>query len=95
VGDVANAAYLATVSPISGVYNVGTGIGLSLRDILRHIAKAVDLEPLVKWLPARSFDVPRIVLDATKLKKITNWDHQTRIDEGVAITADWLRHTEF
>jgi UDP-glucose 4-epimerase len=31
VGDVANAVYLATINPISGVYNVGSGVGLSLR----------------------------------------------------------------
>jgi UDP-glucose 4-epimerase len=94
VGDVANAVYLATVKPISGVYNVGTGTGLSLRDILVHIAKVVGREPSVNWLASRSFDVPRIVLDATKLKQTTNWDFHTRLDEGVAITAEWLRRTE-
>lgn len=95
VGDVANAVYLATVSPISGVYNVGTGTGLSLRDVLNEIAKVVGREPTVNWLPSRSFDVPRIVLDATKLKKSTSWDFRTRLDEGVALTAEWLRRTEF
>src|ERR1700685_3465031 len=33
-GDVASAVYLATIKPISGTFNVGTGTGLSLRDIL-------------------------------------------------------------
>jgi UDP-glucose 4-epimerase len=95
VGDVANAVYLATVSPISGVYNVGTGAGLSLRDVLHQIAKVIGRDPSVNWLPPRSFDVPRIVLDATKLKKTTGWNLQTRLDEGVTMTADWLRQTEF
>ncbi len=94
VGDVANAVYLATVNPISGVYNVGTGKGLSLREILVQIAQVVGQEPSVAWLPSRSFDVPRIVLDATKLRKATDWSPSTSLDEGVALTAEWLRSTD-
>jgi UDP-glucose 4-epimerase len=94
VGDVANAVYLATINPISGIYNVGTGTGLSLRDILAQIAHVVGREPEVTWLASRSFDVPRIVLDAAKLKKVTQWNCATSLTEGVAITADWLRTTD-
>jgi UDP-glucose 4-epimerase len=94
VGDVATAVYLATTKPVSGVFNVGTGTGLSLRDILIHIAKAVGREPTVDWLASRSFDVPRIVLDASKLKNATEWRDVTSLDDGVGITADWLRSTD-
>jgi UDP-glucose 4-epimerase len=94
VRDVAAAVYLATVNPISGVFNVGTGTGLSLRDILSHISNIVGIEPSVTWLASRSFDVPRIVLDATKLKNATNWTSVTSIRDGVEITADWLRKTD-
>jgi UDP-glucose 4-epimerase len=94
VGDVANAVYLATVTPISGIYNVGTGVGLSLRDILTHISNTVGIEPKVTWLPSRSFDVPRIVLNASKLNKATSWECKTPLSDGVAITAEWLRTTD-
>lgn len=91
VGDVANAVYLATVNPIAGVYNVGTGRGLSLRDVLVHISNVVGVPPTVTWLPARAFDVPRIILDAAKLRNATNWRCDTSVQDGVRITADWLR----
>jgi UDP-glucose 4-epimerase len=91
VGDVANAVYLATSMAISGVYNVGTGTGLTLRDILTHIKEVVGREPVVKWLPSRAFDVPKIVLDATKLKAATGWQCSVKLEAGVAITADWLK----
>jgi UDP-glucose 4-epimerase len=91
VGDVANAVYLATVNPISGTFNVGTGVGLSLKDILTHITRVVGSEPSVTWLAPRSFDVPRIVLDATKLREATGWNNVTSLEDGIAITADWLR----
>jgi UDP-glucose 4-epimerase len=94
VRDVARAVYLATVNPISGVFNVGTGTGLSLRDILSHISNIIGIEPSVTWLASRSFDVPRIVLDATKLRKATDWTSVTSIQDGVEITADWLRKSD-
>src|SRR5271156_1560164 len=91
VGDVANAVYLATVKPISGIFNVGTGTGLSLRDILLQIANTVGRELSIDWMAARSFDVPRIVLDASKLANSTDWKCITSLEDGVAITADWLQ----
>ncbi len=94
VGDVANAVYLATVNPVSGIFNVGTGTGLSLRDILTHISRVVGIEPSVTWLASRSFDVPRIVLDATKLRKATDWKSVTSLDEGIEITAKWLQEAD-
>jgi UDP-glucose 4-epimerase len=94
VGDVANAVYLATVNPISGVFNVGTGTGLSLLDILTHITNTVGREPTVDWRASRSFDVPRIVLDASKLSRATEWRAITSLQDGVDITADWLRATD-
>jgi UDP-glucose 4-epimerase len=94
VGDVADAVYRATVNPISGTFNVGTGTGLSLRDILHHITRVVGIEPTVTWLASRSFDVPKIVLDASKLRQATEWKCVTTLDDGITITADWLRETD-
>jgi UDP-glucose 4-epimerase len=94
VGDVATAVYLATVNPISGIFNVGSGTGLSIRDLLTQIFRVVQLKPSVTWLPPRSFDVPRIVLDASKLKEATKWTPVTPLEEGIAITADWLKTTD-
>ena len=94
VGDVATAVYLATIKPISGVFNVGTGTGLSLCDILLQITRTVGREPSVDWRAARSFDVPRIVLDASKLTNSTDWKCITSLRDGVEITADWLRTSD-
>ena len=54
----------------------------------------VGIEVPVTWMPSRSFDVPRIVLDAAKLKNATQWDCRTTFQDGVAITAEWLRITD-
>jgi UDP-glucose 4-epimerase len=94
VGDVANAVYLASVNPVSGIFNVGTGHGLSLRDILTQISDVVGITPSVTWLASRSFDVPRIVLDAAKLREATDWRSVTSLEDGIKTTADWLQKAD-
>jgi UDP-glucose 4-epimerase len=94
VGDVAHAVYLATVNSISGVYNVGSGVGLSLRKILGQISHVLGVEPRVTWMQSRSFDVPRIVLDASKLKIATDWKCTTSLEDGIALTSDWLKSSD-
>jgi len=93
-GDVANAVYLATVRPLLGVFNVGTGIGLSLREVLAAISRVVGMEPNVVWLKSRPFDVPRVVLDTSKLRRAAGWECSTTLDEGIAATVAWLRQAE-
>lgn len=93
-GDVANAVFQATVRPLKGVFNVGTGLGTSLRELLAEITQAVNLQPKVVWLKSRPFDVPRVVLDCTKLKTAAEWRCLTGMPEGIAKTTDWLRKAE-
>jgi UDP-glucose 4-epimerase len=93
-GDVANAVYQATIRPLKGVFNVGTGIGTSLRELLSEIMQAVNMEPKIVWMKARPFDVPRVVLDCRKLKEAAEWKCLTDMHEGILRTADWLRKAE-
>jgi UDP-glucose 4-epimerase len=94
-GDVADAVYLATISPISGVFNVGSGRGYSLRELVREISSSVGIEPKIVWLKARAFDVPKVVLDSSKLNRATGWACKTSLAQGIALTADWLKSANF
>jgi UDP-glucose 4-epimerase len=90
-GDVANAVYLATILPVKGIFNVGSGVGRSLRDLLREITEVLNMKPRVVWLKARPYDVPRIVLDASKLQAASGWSCATALRDGIAATAEWLK----
>ncbi len=90
-GDVADAVYLATTTPVSGVFNVGSGVGLSLRGLIEEISNVLDVKPQIRWMPGRPFDVPRIVLDTSKLKAATGWTCTRTFREGLTRTANWLR----
>ncbi len=92
-GDVAEAIYRATVSPVNGVFNVGSGEGLSIKELLNALHEVTDIAPKVIWLAGRPFDVPRIVLDSSKLRKAVDWQPSVSLHDGIERTADWLRAT--
>jgi UDP-glucose 4-epimerase len=92
-GDVANAIYLSTINSIGGVYNIGSGDGLSIRGLLDALKAATKINPRVIWLSGRPFDVPRIVLDCTKFSNAVGWRPEVTLHDGIEITAAWLRAT--
>jgi UDP-glucose 4-epimerase len=69
------------------IYNIGTGIGKTNREILKIIsqhAKAADLEVKIKPMPTRSFDVPANVLDSARLKSVSGWQPEISLEEGIS-----------
>ncbi len=97
VTDVANGIVAALESGEPGSsYNIGSGVGRSNKDVLDAlypIAKSASLEPKVRILPPRQFDVAVNVLDSTKLEKGTGWTTKVPFMEGIKRTWDWFyRH---
>ncbi|MDF1594186.1 MAG: NAD-dependent epimerase/dehydratase family protein [Desulfobacterales bacterium] len=93
VDDVAEGIIAASTSgKLNSCYNIGSGVGRNNNDILAALypfAKSVGLEPKVKRLPLRPFDVPFNVLDSTKLIEETGWKSQISFEEGIRRTWDW------
>ena len=74
-------------------YNIGSGAGRSNKDILDAIypfAESAGLEPRVKILPLRQFDVPINVLDSTKIIQEIGWKKIVSFEEGIERTWKWL-----
>lgn len=81
VSDLANAVLAAIAIP-SGTYNIGSGCGHSLNDLIEIIAKFKGRRPDVIYEPSRAIDVPNIVLDTTKFVKAANWRAEFSLMEG-------------
>lgn len=91
VSDLARLIVDCLESDITGVYNVGSGTGNSIREIVDVVAHVTgqQLKPVYK--SGRGFDVPRIVLDANAIKQDFGWSPQVTLDEGVSRTWEWVR----
>jgi UDP-glucose 4-epimerase len=74
-----------------GVYNLGSGEGLSLIQVLQHIEAVTGRKPQLNFRGARRFDIPRIWLDVARAKRELGWVAQTKLDEGIRKTWDFVQ----
>lgn len=75
-------------------YNLGSGVGHSNMDVIEALLplmKRLGEAVRVEHLPERAFDVKANVLDSTKLRSDTGWNPEVKFDEGLQLTADWLK----
>lgn len=65
------------------IYNVATGQGTKLEDVLYRMAAIVGIRPIVEADPEliRPADIPYLVGDATKLRSATGWTPRHRLDD--------------
>lgn len=73
------------------VFNVASGEGRSVLDILEVLRGQLARLPDVTHTPARSFDVPANVLDYSRLRAETGWGPRVSLEEGVARVLRWLK----
>lgn len=93
VRDVARLCSLALHSSAVGVFNAGSGEGVSINDLLRMISVQLDRSLEIVRQPPREFDVPAVVLDCRKARAVYSWQPQVDLASGLAEVTDWLQHS--
>ena len=92
VADVARAFVLALeYGGAERIFNIGSGQGRSLVELLDVIERAVGRPVPRRHLPARGIDVPSNVLDIARAQRELAWTPMVGLEEGVARTVEWLR----
>ena len=93
IDDVSEAIISAIESKSScKVFNIGTGVGSSLLDIIKIIEQQTGLNVKTKHHPTRSFDVPANVLDISLSHKELCWQPKISLSEGVLRTFNWMNN---
>lgn len=73
-GDLANAlTALIEVKAWNATYNIGSGVGSSVKQIIHLIEELVGVAAKVEYQPARQVDASRIVLDISKLQSLISY----------------------
>lgn len=73
------------------VFNIGSGVGHSLNEILGTIESLLGVAVKRSYSPARTFDVPVSILDISMAAEFLDWRPQVSFKEGLSRTAQWLR----
>lgn len=78
----------------SGIYNLGSGIGHSLKMIITLIRDKVNPEIELGFgeVPYRNDQVMVLKADNTRLCLETGWSPETSINEGLEKTINWFLH---
>ena len=74
----------------NAVYNVGSGVGLSINDVVSGIVKVCGIRPALNYESSRSIDVPANVLDIRAVKKAYDWAPKVAFEEGLVNTKDYI-----
>lgn len=64
------------------VVNIGSGMGISLSDIVATIADHLGREVKVDYRPGRPFDIPVSVLDITRARQCLGWQPRLTFSMG-------------
>lgn len=92
VADVARALALAAQADTRAkVFNIGSGVGRSLNEVLGLVEAALGTRLVVQRSAARAFDVPASVLDVALAARELQWRPAIGMEEGLARTARWMR----
>lgn len=84
VGDVAKAAVLlAEYNGQEKIFNIGSGVGHSLNEVIHYIAKLSEKKIKKVYFPGRSQDVPVNILDISKAKNILGWQPEVDLIVGI------------
>jgi UDP-glucose 4-epimerase len=73
------------------IYNIGTGEGRSLREVISIIERLLDVKLSIKWGSARPLDVPVSVVAVEHAAMALGWKPKTPFETGLAITIEWAR----
>jgi len=76
--------------PHTDSYNVGSGEGHSLNDVIGTVEKVCGKPLRVQYSPARQVDVQRVVLDCLKIREKLGWEPETSLEEGIRLTWHWM-----
>jgi UDP-glucose 4-epimerase len=95
VKDIARLCRLAFESPAIGIFNAGSGAGVSVERLVDLIAEQFNLRPRVVRKAARDFDAPAIILDPHKAKHEFGWAPLISMHDGLEELYEWLETDVF
>ena len=89
--DLSSAHILALEKEALGAYNLGTGNGISVKEIVEMCRKVTGHPIPVKWCPRRPGDPPSLYASGVKARTVMGWD-PTHSDIESIIKDAWSFH---
>jgi GDP-L-fucose synthase len=75
--------------------NIGTGSEISIRDLVKLVAKITGFEGGIQWDPSKPNGQPRRSLDTSRAKQALGFQAETNFRTGLAETVRWFVENEW
>lgn len=90
VDDMAQAVVFALENKLPDyLYNVGTGIDLTIKELATSIQKIVGHDGEIIWDDTKPDGTPRKLMDVSKMHAL-GWKHQVNLEQGIQKTYTWF-----
>lgn len=90
VSDLAEAVVFAVENKFEeNLYNVGTGVDLTIKSLAEMIQKAVGHTGKIIWDSTKPDGTPRKLMDVSKMEK-QGWKAKITLEDGIKTTYDWF-----
>ena len=73
------------------VLNIGSGVGLSLNQVIDNIESTIGHKVSKNYLQGRSFDVPTNILNIEKAQRLLGWKPKVPLGHGLRRTMQWMQ----
>ena len=74
-----------------GAFNLGSGHGVAIRDLVTAVLRATGRSVPVQWDTSKPSGEPRKVADIARARDILGFSPRTSLDTAIARTVDWYR----
>ena len=90
VDDMANSVIFALENELpEHLYNVGTGIDITIKELAETIQKKVGHTGEITWDSSKPDGTPRKLMDISKMHEL-GWRHKIDLNEGIEKTYNWF-----
>ena len=89
VDDLACAILAALERDDTGLFNVGSGSEVSIRQLAELVAAVAGYRGSIRWDATRPNGTPRKLLDSSRFIRATGWSPRIPLEEGVRSTYAW------
>jgi GDP-L-fucose synthase len=93
VDDAANASIVMMESGATGLFNVGSGSDLPIRDLAELIARVVGYDGPIEWDTSKPDGTPRKLMDSS-LIRAAGWSPRISLEDGIRSTYEWYVDTQ-
>jgi GDP-L-fucose synthase len=88
VDDAANACLVMMESGATGLYNVGSGSDVTIRELAEIVARVVEYDGPVHWDTSKPDGTPRKLMDSSLIRE-KGWAPRISLEQGIASTYEW------